>query len=68
MSRMFTREICFFTTDQMYAQLKQISKNMNTSVSYVIRASIREFVESEPNDEAGPQGDGLVSNKESKGA
>lgn len=66
MSRMFTKEICFFTTDQMYAQLKQVSKGMNTSISYLIRTSIREFLESELNGEAGPQGDGLVNNEERK--
>jgi predicted transcriptional regulator len=66
MSRMFTKEICFFTTDEMYAQLKQVSKEMNISISYLIRTSIREFLESELNDEARPQGDGLVNNEERK--
>jgi metal-responsive CopG/Arc/MetJ family transcriptional regulator len=59
MPRMFTKEICFFTTNQMYADLKNLSKKGVTSVSHLIRTAIREFVESEPNDEAGPQGDRL---------
>ena len=59
MSRMFTKEICFFTTNQMYADLKNLSKKGVISVSHLIRTAIREFVESEPNDEAEPQEDGL---------
>ena len=59
MSRMFTKEICFFTTDQMFSDLKNLSKKGVISVSHLIRTAIREFVESEPNDEAGPQGDAL---------
>ena len=55
MSRMFTKEICFFTTDQMYADLKNLSKKGVISVSHLIRTAIREFLESELNDEAGPQ-------------
>ena len=59
MPRMFTKEICFFTTDQMYADLKKLSKKGVISVSHLIRTAIREFVESELGDETGPQGDGL---------
>ena len=59
MPRMFTKEICFFTTDQMYADLKKLSKKGVISISHLIRTAIREFVESELNDEAQPQGDGL---------
>ena len=66
MSRMFTREICFFTTDQMYADLKTLSKKGVISISHLIRTAIREFVESELNDGAGSQRDGVVNNKEKK--
>lgn len=66
MSRMFTREICFFMSEQMYADLKKLSKKWAISVSHSIRTSIREFLESEANDEARPQGDGLVNNEERK--
>ena len=66
MSRMLTREICFFTTDQMYSDLKKLSKRGVISASHLIRTAVREFVESELNDEAGPQGDKLVNNKERK--
>ena len=64
MSRMFTKEICFFTTNQMYADLKNLSKKGVISVSHLIRTAIREFVESELNDGARSKGDGLVSNEE----
>jgi hypothetical protein len=63
---MFTKEICFFTTDQMYADLKKLSRKGVISVSHLIRTAIREFVESEFDDEAKPQGNGLVSNEEGK--
>ncbi len=66
MSRMFTREICFFTTDQMYAQLKQVSKEMNASVSYLIRTAIREFLQSELNDKTRPQDDQLTTDEARK--
>ena len=66
MSRMFTKEICFFTTDQMYADLKQLSKKGVISVSHLIRTAIREFMESELKDEAIPQEDWLVNNEERK--
>jgi len=68
MPRIFTKEICFFTTDQMYADLKTLSKKGVVSISHLIRTAIREFLESELNDEARSQGDGLTNNKESKGA
>jgi len=66
MPTIFTKEICFFTTDEMYAQLKQVSKGMNASISYLIRTSIREFLESELNDEARAQGDRLTNTEERK--
>ena len=66
MPRMFTREICFFTTDQMYADLKKLSKKGFTSVSHLIRTSIREFLESELDDETGLQEERLVNNEERK--
>ena len=66
MPRMFTREICLLITEQMYADLKKLSKKGFTSVSHLIRTSIREFLESELDDEASPQGDGLVNNEERK--
>jgi hypothetical protein len=61
MSRMFTKEICFFTTDQMYTQLRKVSKEMNTSISYLIRTSIREFLQSEGGIETEPKGE-IISN------
>ena len=64
MPRIFTKEICFFTTDQMYADLKKLSKKGVISISHLIRTAIREFVESELKDEDGPRGAGPVNNKE----
>jgi metal-responsive CopG/Arc/MetJ family transcriptional regulator len=63
---MFTKEVCFFTTDQMYADLKKLSKKGVISVSHLIRTAIREFLESELNDEGKPQENCLVSNEEGK--
>ncbi len=64
MSRTFTKEICFLITEQMYADIKKISKKGVVSASHLIRTAIREFLESEPNDEAGPQGEGLANSEE----
>jgi Arc/MetJ-type ribon-helix-helix transcriptional regulator len=66
MPRMFTREICFLITEQMYADLKKLSKKGFISVSHLIRTSIREFLESELNDETGLQEERLVNNEERK--
>lgn len=66
MPRMFTREICLFITEQMYADLKKLSKKGFISVSHLIRTSIREFLESELDDETGLQEERLVNNEERK--
>ena len=66
MSRRLTKEICFFISEQMYADLKTLSKKGMISVSYLIRTAIREFLESELNDEARPKEDGLANDEERK--
>ncbi len=66
MSRIFTREICFLITEQMYTDLKTVSKKGAITVSHLIRTAIREFVQSELNEEAIPQGNELVNNEERK--
>jgi predicted transcriptional regulator len=50
----------------MYAQLQKVSKEMHASISYLIRASIREFIESELNDEIKTQEDQLNDNEQRK--
>jgi hypothetical protein len=50
----------------MYADLKNLSKKGVISVSHLIRTAIREFVESELKDEAGPRGDRLINIEEKK--
>ena len=66
MPRMFTREICLLITEQMYADLKKLSKKGFISVSHLIRTSIREFLQSELNDEARAQEDRLTDHEERK--
>ena len=66
MPRMFTREICLLITEQMYADLKKLSKKGFISVSHLIRTSIREFLKSELDDETGLQEERLVNNEERK--
>ena len=67
MSRMLTKEICFLITEQMYSDLKKLSKKGVISVSHLIRTSIREFLQSELNDEPRPEEDRLVNDEERKG-
>ncbi len=66
MSKIFTKQFCLFMTEQMYADVEKLSKKRMVTVSHLIRTSIREFVESELNDETKPQGDGLVNHEERK--
>ncbi len=66
MPRVFTKQICLFITEQMHTDLKKLSKKGFASISHLIRTAIREFLESEANGEARPQGNGLVNNEERK--
>ncbi len=66
MPRIFAKEICLFITEEMYTGLKTLSKKGVVSVSHMIRTAIREFLESELNDEARPQEEELVSKEERK--
>jgi Arc/MetJ-type ribon-helix-helix transcriptional regulator len=50
----------------MYADLKKLSKKGFISVSHLIRTSIREFLQSELDDETGLQEERLVNNEERK--
>lgn len=47
MTKNLTRVVSFLTTIEMYEQLHEVSKKRDASVSQLIRALIREFLQSE---------------------